>query len=204
MTLAHLFFLVCVNLDLDLFVVLSKWVAHVALKLCHRKEQLVLFPTVGHVSVQKGRCKTSNEAPLVVLYHFSEITLEEFRPKVCQVETGVIIGRKLVWNIYNHFVCIASRHESVSHCFANFKNLIIWWYQLVKLEGRVWVCWQVADLVFAHIHVDALNRAWMKLEIYILTSLLVKLRPESTTATILYLSTWAALASSYAKNSRPS
>ena len=62
----------------------------------------------------------------------------------------------MVGEIEDHFVRVASSHESVRHGAADFEHLVVRGDQLVELKGGVRVHSQMADLVLVHVYVDAL------------------------------------------------
>ena len=91
--------LVDINLHLNIVIVLSQWITHVAFKLCNREIQFELVVHIWQIGLKQGVCKTPNEAALVILHHFVEVAFEELKLEVSQVETAVVVSGELIRHI---------------------------------------------------------------------------------------------------------
>ena len=92
---------------------------------------------VGHVSFKYLTGKAAYKAALVVRDDLAEVVTEEFQFEVRQIETAVIIRRKLICNVQNDFICVSTGHECVCHSTADFEDLLVRLDQFVEAEGSV-------------------------------------------------------------------
>ena len=79
----------------------------------------------AYESLEDGACKCPDETPLVVLHHLVVVVLYEFDLEVGKVEATVVVGRKLVCHIQDHFVRTVLRHKRMGHRSSNLKHLLV-------------------------------------------------------------------------------
>lgn len=93
-----------VDIELGVVIVLCKRVAHVSIEFSDREVQLKLVVSASEVGLDESTCETADETAFVILDDFLVVVLQEFEFKVGQVETAIVVRRKLVCNVQDHFV----------------------------------------------------------------------------------------------------
>ena len=128
-----LYVIVDVNLNLDFFVVLSEGIAHVAFELCY--SEIELESAVGKEALDYGLGKRTDERALIIRDNFIEVFLYELWLKVSQVEATVVVGRKLIRDVQNHFIRVLSSHESMCQTSSNPVDLLVRRHKFIEVEG---------------------------------------------------------------------
>ena len=126
-----------INIYLNIIVILSQGVTHVALELRNREVQFKLAIFSADKCFEDCIRETADKTALIILHHLVEVVLQEFHLEVGKVEAAIVVGCKLVGHIQDHLVRVALRHECVGHGTADFENLVIGGDQLIELQGRV-------------------------------------------------------------------